>query len=154
VAPSHVLAYPWVRVNFPELRIALTSVQSLAPAFGVQSDCGRLSLTEWRFTGYARRVRLETSLAKDRRCPPAARHGVALGPYAWKDGLITHTTPGSVEVGLDGEALVLRPRLRFTSPPAALCVRPPRGADLARGPRAVGLTTDNPRALLRVAAGR
>lgn len=61
---------------------------------------------------------------------------------------------GTVEVGLDGEALVLEPPLRFVLLPGALRVRLPRGVDLAPAARAVALTTPNLRALARVAAGR
>jgi diacylglycerol kinase family enzyme len=59
-----------------------------------------------------------------------------------------------VEVGLDGEALVLDPPLRFASMPGALRVRLPRGAGLAPAARAVALTGESLGALLRVAAGR
>jgi hypothetical protein len=59
-----------------------------------------------------------------------------------------------VEVGLDGEALVLAPPLRFTSMPGALRVRLPRAVGLAPGARAAALTADNLGALLRVAVGR
>ena len=59
-----------------------------------------------------------------------------------------------VEVGLDGEALVLDPPLRFQSLPGALRVRLPRSAGLAPGARAVALTTANLGTLVRVAAGR
>jgi diacylglycerol kinase family enzyme len=59
-----------------------------------------------------------------------------------------------VEVGLDGEALVLQPPLRFTSLPGALRVRLPRGVGVAPAARAVALTSANLGALVRVAAGR
>jgi diacylglycerol kinase family enzyme len=59
-----------------------------------------------------------------------------------------------VEIGLDGEALVLYPPLRFASMPGALRVRLPRGVGLSPAARAVALTTDNLGMLLRVAAGR
>jgi len=59
-----------------------------------------------------------------------------------------------VEIGLDGEALVLDPPLRFASMPGALRVRLPRGVGLSPAARAVALTTDNLGMLLRVAAGR
>ena len=59
-----------------------------------------------------------------------------------------------MEVGLDGEALVLDPPLRFASLPGALRVRLPRGAGLSPAARAVTLTPDNLGALIRVAAGR
>jgi len=76
-------------------------------------------------------------------------------------GLMSWSTPefevrsgGPVEVGLDGEALVLEPPLRFVSMPGALRVRVPRGAGLAPAARAVALTRGNLGELLRVAAGR
>jgi len=59
-----------------------------------------------------------------------------------------------VEVGLDGEALVLDPPLRFTSMPGALRVRLPSNVRLAPAARAVALTGENLSELLRVAAGR
>ncbi|HEY7831101.1 MAG TPA: diacylglycerol kinase family protein [Solirubrobacteraceae bacterium] len=59
-----------------------------------------------------------------------------------------------VEIGLDGEALVLDPPLRFVSLPGALRVRLPRSAGLSPAARTVALTTDNLGTLLRVAAGR
>ena len=59
-----------------------------------------------------------------------------------------------VEVGLDGEALVLQPPLCFRSLPGALRVRLPRGVGAAPAAREVALTSDNLSALLRVAAGR
>ena len=61
---------------------------------------------------------------------------------------------GPVEVGLDGEALVLEPPLRFASLPGALRVRVPRGVGVAPAAAAVSLTTANLGALVRVAAGR
>jgi diacylglycerol kinase family enzyme len=61
---------------------------------------------------------------------------------------------GPVEVGLDGEALVLQPPLRFKSLPGALRVRLPVGVGMAPAARDVALTTNNLAALVRVAAGR
>ncbi len=76
-------------------------------------------------------------------------------------GLLSWSTPefevrsaGPVEVGLDGEALVLDSPLHFTSLPGALRVRLPRTVGLAPGARAAALTTNNLGALLRVAVGR
>jgi hypothetical protein len=60
-----------------------------------------------------------------------------------------------VAVGLDGEALVLEPPLRFVSLPGALRVRVPRrvtGVSPAGG--VVALTPRNLMALLRIAAGK
>jgi diacylglycerol kinase family enzyme len=61
---------------------------------------------------------------------------------------------GPVEVGLDGEALVLDPPLRFTAMPGALRVRLPRGVGLAPAAAAVPLTAGNLGELVRVAVGR
>lgn len=76
-------------------------------------------------------------------------------------GLMSWTTPAfevrsadPVEVGLDGEALVLEPPLRFCSLPGALRVWLPHAAGLAPAARAVALTGANLGSLLRVAAGR
>jgi diacylglycerol kinase family enzyme len=76
-------------------------------------------------------------------------------------GLLSWSTPelevrsgGPVEVGLDGEALVLQPPLRFVSMPGALRVRLPPTAGLAPAASAVSLTAESLGALLRVAAGR
>lgn len=76
-------------------------------------------------------------------------------------GLLSWSTPefevrsrAPVEVGLDGEALILDPPLRFTSLPGALRVRLPRGVGVAPAARAVTLTSTSLGALLRVAVGR
>ena len=61
---------------------------------------------------------------------------------------------GVDQVGLDGEALMLQPPLRFESLPGALRVRLPRSAGLAPAARATPLTSANLGALVRVAAGR
>jgi diacylglycerol kinase family enzyme len=76
------------------------------------------------------------------------------GVMSWSTPAFEVSSGGPVEVGLDGEALVLEPPLRFVSMPGALRVRLPRGAGLAPAARAVALTRDNLGALLRVAAGR
>jgi hypothetical protein len=59
-----------------------------------------------------------------------------------------------VRSAADVSQLVLDPPLRFASLPGALRVRLPRGVGLAPAARAAPLTTDNLRALLRVAAGK
>jgi hypothetical protein len=61
---------------------------------------------------------------------------------------------GPLEIGLDGEALVLDPPLRFGSLPGALRVRLPRSVGLPPAARAAALSSDNLGALLRVATGR
>jgi diacylglycerol kinase family enzyme len=81
-----------------------------------------------------------------------------LGRFA---GLLTFSEPefevrsgAPVEVGLDGEALVLDPPLRFVSLPGALRVRVPRRARPAPAARAVSLTGANLGELFEVASGR
>jgi diacylglycerol kinase family enzyme/membrane-associated phospholipid phosphatase len=76
------------------------------------------------------------------------------GLLTWSTSEFEVHSTGPVEVGLDGEALVLDPPLRFRSLPGALRVRLPRGVGLAPGARAVALTADNLGALVRVATGR
>ena len=75
------------------------------------------------------------------------------GLRSWAAPTFEVRSGGPVEVGLDGEALVLDPPLRFASLPGALRVRLPRSAGLAPAARAVALTTSNLAALLRVAGG-
>jgi diacylglycerol kinase family enzyme len=76
------------------------------------------------------------------------------GLLSWSTEEFEVSSDGPVEVGLDGEALVLDPPLRFASLPGALRVRLPRGVGLPPAARAAALTTDNLGALLRVATGR
>ncbi len=76
------------------------------------------------------------------------------GLLSWSSREFEVRSSGPVEVGLDGEALVLDPPLRFSSLPEALRVRLPRGAGLPPAARAPALTTNNLGALVRVAAGR
>jgi len=76
------------------------------------------------------------------------------GLLAWSAREFEVRSGGPVEVGLDGESLVLDPPLHFASLPGALRVRLPRRAGLSPAARAVALTTENLGALVRVAAGR
>ncbi len=76
------------------------------------------------------------------------------GLLSWSAREFEVRSGGPVEVGLDGEALVLEPPLHFASLPGALRVRLPRGASLSPAARAVALTSENLGALVRVAAGR
>jgi diacylglycerol kinase family enzyme len=118
--------------------------------------------------GAGTRVRLDTGVlgvvAARVRTAAEASSLVALelvGQAERFPGLLSWSTPelevrsgGPVEVGLDGEALVLQPPLRFVSMPGALRVRLPPTAGLAPAASAVALTVENLSALLRVAAGR
>jgi diacylglycerol kinase family enzyme len=76
------------------------------------------------------------------------------GLMAWSAREFEVCSSGPVEVGLDGEALVLDPPLHFVSLPGALRVRLPRGAGLSPAARAVTLTSESLGALVRVAVGR
>ena len=76
------------------------------------------------------------------------------GLLAWTAMEFEVRSGGPVEVGLDGEALVMEPPLRFVSMPGALRVLTPRNAGLSPGARAVTLSRENLAALVRVAAGR
>ena len=77
------------------------------------------------------------------------------GLLAWSAGEFEVRSGGPVEVGLDGEALVLDPPLRFVSLPGALRVRAPAQrrpvAGRARGARSRARTSAR---CVRVAAGR
>jgi diacylglycerol kinase family enzyme len=76
------------------------------------------------------------------------------GLMSWAAGEFEVRSGGPVEIGLDGEALLLDPPLRFSALPGALRVRVPRQAGLAPAARSVALTGESLGALLRVAAGR
>ncbi len=76
------------------------------------------------------------------------------GLLSWSAPECEVRSESPVEIGLDGEALVLDPPLRFASLPGALRVRLPRSAGLSPAARAVPVTTHNLGTLLRVAAGR
>ncbi len=76
------------------------------------------------------------------------------GLLSWSTQEFEVRSGSPVEVGLDGEALLLDPPLRFASLPGALRVRLPSGVGPPPAARAAALTTDNLSALLRVAAGR
>jgi diacylglycerol kinase family enzyme len=109
-------------------------------------DSGTLGIVAARVHGaeVARLVALEL----------AGQAGRFPGLLSWSAREFEVRSGDAVEVGLDGEALVLDPPLRFESLPGALRVRLPHGAGLAPGARAVSLTTANLGTLVRVAAGR
>jgi diacylglycerol kinase family enzyme len=76
------------------------------------------------------------------------------GLLSWTASEFEVSSKGPVEVGLDGEALVMDPPLRFVSMPGALRVRLPPSAGLSPAARAVRLSSEDLAALVRVAAGR
>lgn len=102
----------------------------------------------------AARVRSAADVSKLVALELVGQAGRFPGLLSWATQEFEVRSAGPVEVGLDGEALVLDPPLRFVSLPGALRVRLPSGVGLPPAARAVALTKDNLSALLRVAAGR
>jgi diacylglycerol kinase family enzyme len=76
------------------------------------------------------------------------------GLLRWSTREFEVSSSRPVEIGLDGEALVFEPPLRFRSLPGVLRVRLPRSVGRAPAARAVALTRSNLGALARVATGR
>jgi diacylglycerol kinase family enzyme len=102
----------------------------------------------------AARVRSATDVSKLVALELVGQVGRFPGLLSWSAPEFEVRSNGPVEVGLDGEALVLDPPLRFTSLPGALRVRLPKGVGLPPGARATALTAEHLGALLRVVAGR
>lgn len=79
------------------------------------------------------------------------------GWLEWTGSTFTVDSHGSIEAGIDGEALVLEAPLEFTSMPGALRVRVPHHAP-GLSPAAIAaasrLTSDNMRRLWAIARGR
>jgi len=110
-------------------------------------DTGRLGVL-------AARVRSAADVSKLVALELAGQVGRFPGLLSWSTQEFEVRSSRPVEVGLDGEALVLDPPLRFASLPGALRVRLPKGVGLPPAARNVGLSTDNLGALVRVAVGR
>jgi diacylglycerol kinase family enzyme len=110
-------------------------------------DTGRLGVL-------AARVRSAADVSRFVALELVGQVGRFPGLLSWSTEEFEVRSSGPVEVGLDGEALVLDPPLRFTSLPGALRVRLPSGVGLPPAARAAALSADNLGALLRVAAGR
>ncbi|HEY6318265.1 MAG TPA: diacylglycerol kinase family protein [Acidimicrobiia bacterium] len=122
-----------------------------------------------RFAGFGTRARLDTGQlgisAVEVRGPADVSQLVAAeaagqlqryhGFLEWSAGMFTLDSDGPVEVGIDGEALLLPPPLEFRSLPGAVRLRLPRHAP-GRSPAA--LSSSSPwwtvRALSRAVAGR
>ena len=102
----------------------------------------------------AARVRSAADVSKLVALEMVGQAGRFPGLLSWSTQEFEVRSTGPVEVGLDGEALLLDPPLRFVSLPGALRVRLPRGAGLSPAARSAALNRDNLGALLRVAAGR
>jgi diacylglycerol kinase family enzyme len=111
-------------------------------------DGGRLGIV-------VTRMRRATDLAKLTTLGAAGQHKRYGGLRQWSALEFEVRSDAPVAVGLDGEAFLLAPPLRFASLPAALQVRMPRhasGISPARG--AVTLTRRDFKRLLRIAAGK
>jgi diacylglycerol kinase family enzyme len=102
----------------------------------------------------AARVRSAKDVSKLVALELVGQAGRFPGLLSWSSPEFEVRSRGPVEVGLDGEALVMQPPLRFTSMPGALRVLTPRRAGLAPAARTIRVTAENLRALGRVAAGR
>jgi len=102
----------------------------------------------------AARVRSATDVSRLVALELVGQVGRFPGLLSWSAQEFEVRSNAPVEVGLDGEALVLDPPLRFASLPGALRVRLPSGVGLPPAARAAALSADNLGALLRVAAGR
>jgi diacylglycerol kinase family enzyme len=111
-------------------------------------DTGRLGILATRIQGardLAKLVMLGT-LGHSRRF-----HGL----FDWSCPQFEVRSSASVPVGLDGEALMLAPPLRFVSLPCVLRVRVPRHARrFSPAAAAVALTRNDLTALLRIAVGK
>jgi len=110
-------------------------------------DTGRLGVV-------AARVRSAAEVSEFVALELVGQVGRFPGLLSWSSPEFEVRSAGPVEVGLDGEALVLDAPLRFASLPGALRVRLPSGVGLPPGARATALSTANLSALLRVASGR
>jgi diacylglycerol kinase family enzyme len=118
-------------------------------------DTGHLGVFVARLRGAGGVARLVTFGTIGRSLGSERQHRRFSGVLQWSCLEFEIRASAPVAVGLDGEALVLAPPLRFVSLPGALRVRVPRhatGVSPAGG--AVTLTRRNLSALLRIAAGK
>jgi diacylglycerol kinase family enzyme len=111
-------------------------------------DTGRLGI-------FATRMRGAGAVAKLVTLGTIGQHRRLGGVLQWSSLEFEVRATAPVAVGLDGEALVLAPPLRFVSLPGALRIRVPRHATgLSPAGVAVTLTRRNLWALMRIAAGK
>ena len=111
-------------------------------------DTGQLGI-------FATRVRGAAQVAKLVTLGTIAQHRRFGGVRQWSSLEFEIRASAPVAVGLDGEALVLMPPLRFSSLPGALRVRVPRhSAGVSPAWGTVPLTRRNLGALVRIAAGK
>ncbi|HZB36275.1 MAG TPA: diacylglycerol kinase family protein [Gaiellaceae bacterium] len=118
-------------------------------------DTGRLGIFAARLRGAGGVARLVTFETIGRSLGSRSQHRRLSGVLQWSCLEFEVRAAAPVAVGLDGEALMLAPPLRFVSLPGALRVRVPRHArGVSPAAAAVPLTPRNLGALLRIAAGR
>ena len=118
-------------------------------------DTGQLGIFVARLRGAGGVARLVTFETIGRSLGSTRQHRRLSGVLQWSCLEFEIRASAPVAVGLDGEALVLAPPLRFVSLPGALRIRVPRhatGVSPAGG--AVTLTRRGLWALLRIAAGK
>jgi len=117
-------------------------------------DTGRLGIFAARLRGAGGVARLVTFETIGRSLGSGSQHRRLSGVLQWSCLEFEVRAAAPVAVGLDGEALMLAPPLRFVSLPGALRVRVPRHArGVSPAAAAVALTPRNLGALLRIAAG-
>ena len=113
-----------------------------------QLDTGQLGI-------FATRARGAAAVAKLVTLGTIAQHRRFGGVRQWSSLEFEIRADAPVAVGLDGEALMLVPPLRFASLPGALRVRVPRNsAGVSPAWGSVPLTRRNLGALVRIAAGK
>jgi diacylglycerol kinase family enzyme len=118
-------------------------------------DTGRLGVFAARLRGAGGVARLVTFGTIGRSLGSGSQHRRLSGVLQWSCLEFEVRAVAPVAVGLDGEALMLAPPLRFVSLPGALRVRLPRHArGVSPAAAAVPLNRRNLGALLRIAAGR
>jgi diacylglycerol kinase family enzyme len=118
-------------------------------------DTGQLGVFAARLRSAGGVARLVTIGTIGRSLGSGSQHRRLSGVLQWSCLEFEIRAVAPVAVGLDGEALVLAPPLRFVSLPGALRVRVPRHATgLSPAGAAVTLTRRNLWALLRIAAGK
>ncbi len=111
-------------------------------------DTGRLGLV-------AARVRSARDVTELTTLEAIGQAGRFRGLLEWSAPRFEVRSASPVAVGLDGEALLLDPPLRFRSLPGALRVRLPRhAAGVSPAEAAVTITREDAAALYRVATGR
>lgn len=118
-------------------------------------DTGRLGIFAARLRGAGGVARLVTFETIGRSLGSGTQHRRLSGVLQWSCLEFEIRAAAPVAVGLDGEALMLAPPLRFVSLPGALRIRVPRHArGVSPAAAAVALTPRNLGALLRIASGR